>query len=72
MDINTAESLTRLQGRAYPDAKHDFLRCQLGHTESKKVQTSAFRSIVVPVYHLIACGRTWDEAVEMVERKKKS
>lgn len=68
MTQDDATTFTGLSARHNPGAHYDYLRCQLGETESVKVQTSAFRTITVPVFRLIAFGTNWENAVTMWEK----
>jgi hypothetical protein len=75
MDKSTAEDITGLCGRHLPMASNEFLACQLGKNKQTTVQVSAFRSVHVPIFHLIAFGRDWEAAVSMwekIEKKKQS
>jgi hypothetical protein len=69
MDKKTAIALSGLVAREYPDGAYEFLRCQLGEFERKKVQLSAYRVVEEKVFHLLAYGKTWEEALEMLEKR---
>ena len=71
MNKKDAESMTGLPCREYPDATQEFMRCQIGTNIPVKVQTSAFRTVSDVVFHLLAFGRNWDEALDMLERSRK-
>ena len=68
MDKGTAEIITGLSSRHIPMASREFLSCQLGKNEHATVQTSAYRTLHVPVFRLIAFGSNWENAVSMWEK----
>ena len=63
--------MTGLVCREYPEATIDWLRCQIGEYEAVKIQTSAFRLMNDKVFRLRASGATWEEAVDLLERRQK-
>jgi len=65
VEIEDVRRTTTLEAKYVPDARYDFLRCQLGLWESVKVQTSPYRTITEKVWRLKAFGVSWDAAFAM-------
>jgi hypothetical protein len=60
--------------REFPEAKNEFLRCQVGVVEYEMRDTTPWcssrkRLENLPLFHLLGFGETMEEANEMVERR---
>jgi hypothetical protein len=72
-EIERKKFPANLQPQSFPEAKNEFLRCQLGkrvlETRRMLVRSTGGHTIehTIPVilFHLIAYGRTWEEATQM-------
>lgn len=72
MSRKEAESISGLDSRENMAAHYEYLRCLLGLYETVMVQTSAFRTVPQRVFKLISFGSSWENAIEMLEKKQKA
>jgi len=63
MNIEDAKRLTRLYAREYPDARFEFMRCQLGDVRVVPTKIGSYKTTNENVFCLRFFGETWDEAI---------
>lgn len=59
------EAVSALQRRSYPEAQHEFLRCQLGLPVRENRRVGHIPFVAVELFHLLGYGPTWQEAEDM-------
>ena len=68
--LEGTKQLTGMECREFPQATFEFMRCQIGEYDTVKVKTGRFREVLEKVFHVKAFGKTWDDAIDMLERSK--